>query len=185
MGVEYVPGPHKQVLEPSQKAAITKALQTCASQGSFYGALNTQYNNVTHFGMPMFDTDPQMFLADIQSAASSKWHTLQVMGSEHSDPYGHSSHMFGQINGYGYFEPALARDTYIRFKLVQDPKNYKIFRSMNESKIYHFLVKSPIILKIGDVRHPVIVADTADSRILPIAHPSYKNKMTFQFVSSL
>ena len=179
MGVRYVKGPQGQEFSPAMRSALTKKLMTCAEPNNTLGLINTFYNSAEHFGMPMFDTVPHAFLKDIQTAANSTHHTIEVMGTEHTDPFGHSTVLIGQYDmAYGTFYPAIVKDCWIRFRIVLDHQHYKIFHSLSESKIYHLLIDTPTIvhLQLG-VRTPVVMMQIPDLRLAPHEIRKYTGKI--------
>jgi hypothetical protein len=147
--IVFVDGPHGEQVTKKEQNQILKDL----AQGSYAWRVNETYNNVHHFSSHNA-YEIKDFFTDLQYIVNSKYHKLQVMGNVHTDPYGHTSGMIGQLTPYGEFAPALTKDTYIRFKIHQDPNHFKILKSLDHFSVFHYLVRPPHIEKLQ--LHPSI-----------------------------
>ena len=175
MVIRYVEGPHKaKTPTPKERMTLTHALSRCAEPNDFFHMLNMYYNNPQHHGRQL---DTLKFLEEIQRAATHKFHEITVMGTEHSDPYGHSSNLAGQYDDYNNFEAAIMQDHYIRFTFKLDEKNFKVkeaFDILNGSMVFHFLVKPPTLIKLPlTVRRPVVMYALGDRRLMPSVGKDY------------
>jgi hypothetical protein len=152
----------------TQQDAITEALSICAQPGNFYGLLNVFYNNQYHMGQLSSFVHMPTFLHEIQEVANSKEHSIMVMGTEHTDTYGHPSQLIVQYNPSDNMAyPVMAQDTYIRIQLYM-PKNPKHYRMLFPGTNYHFLVASPMIIDypLGP-NMPIDMFYVPDERLLP------------------
>ena len=141
--IVFVDGPHGEKISKQEKNQILEYL----AEGSYARRVNEAYNNVFHFSSHN-SYDINDYFKDMQDIIDNKNHQLQIMGGVHSDPYGHTSGMIGQMTPYGEFIPALTKDTYIRFKIHQDPNHFKILRCLDHFQVYHYLVNPPMIEKL-------------------------------------
>jgi hypothetical protein len=141
--LEYVPGPHNEVITTKERKYITELLESCNNKKSFGYQVNKAYNNGYHFSSFQNQYDIDHFLHELYTIVTSKYHTVQIMGSVHSEPFGHSSSLIGQYSPYGEFLPCMVKDKYIRFKIVMDHKNMKILRTFNTISVFHFLTDVP------------------------------------------
>jgi hypothetical protein len=113
----------------------------------------------------MYDTGA--FLKELKTMVDSIYHKVQVRGSIHTDSYGHTSALIGQYTEYGEFVPSIVQDSYIRFKIVMDPKHTKIMRVFHPDVIYHFLTDKPKIIKTQlNRRYPIVMA-SHDTSLYP------------------
>ena len=107
--------------------------------------INRLYNNATHFSSPLIGYDINTFLREIRKAIHNKSDvTVEIMGNEHSEPFGHSSYLIGQYNEYGEFVPARVKDRYIRFRVVSKKSTW-----FNAGQIFHYLIDVPSIEQLG------------------------------------
>lgn len=182
MGIKFVPGPKgEQAPSQSVKGQIEKALLTCATSNSPSFLLNTFYNRSEHFGVPTPYSDVTIFLQDIHAAATSKFHDIEVMGTEHSDPFGHSTQLIGQYDAIGTYYPTIVRDNYIRFKFRMDHNNFKVFRALNEQHIFHFIISPPMVVQLQlGVRIPIVMYTPPSTNIIPYLGKKY-DKVIFTF----
>lgn len=146
--IEFVPGPHGETISSSQRATIEKALKDCLVNTSMSHLINVAYNNTHHFMMDTFDYDIRGFLTELKNAVDSIFNKIVVMGGVHSDPFGHTTGLFGQYNEYNELCPAIVKDNYIRFKLVFDKKHVKAYKVLNDVNVFHFLVSVPHIVQL-------------------------------------
>lgn len=160
--IEFVPGPHGEKVTAKEKKLITELLENCFNPEHFGNHVNIAYNNVAHFSSQQYDYDTVTFLRELRDMVQSTKHKVQVHGSIHTDPYGHSSSMIGQYNEYHEFMPCIVHDSYIRFKLVIDPKYMKKMNALNDVVFFHFLVQVPQVVhaQLGDyipiVMYPIM-----------------------------
>jgi hypothetical protein len=145
--IEFVPGPHGENVTAAEKKLIKELLENCWNPEHFGNHVNIVYNNTHHFASPQYDYDIRSFLKELKSLVDSQYHVVQVMGSVHSDPLGHSSMMIGQYSHMGEFYPCLVKDSYIRFKIINNPKYMKGLNVFNDASIFHFLVQVPQVVK--------------------------------------
>jgi len=171
--LEFVLGPHGETISQKQKDKIVHAFSS-----DYYNRINTFYNIPNHFGTAKYNGDVTSFLREIESIVDSKYHKLQIMGDIHTDPYGHSSYLIGQYDDYNVFIPAIVKDNYVRFKVVQDPKHYKMLRSIDDTRIFHFLMTPPSIVQIYDIYRPTYM-NYVDKDIAPITR--YK-RINIQYI---
>ena len=171
--IEFVAGPHKELVGAKEKKMIEEMLKTCTDKASFSYRLNTMYNNAGHFSNIQYMYDISAFLKELKAIADSIYHKVQVMGSVHTDPYGHTSALIGQYTYEGEFVPSLVQDSYIRFRIVMDPRHMKIMRVLNTEMIYHFLVDKPRIIKTQLNRHIPVMMASHDMSMYPTT--SYKS----------
>lgn len=176
--LEIVPGPHGETISQHEKQKIINAFSSCTDPTSIYYRINSHYNNALHFGTSKYEGNVNMFLKEIKNIVDSKYHKIQVMGGVHSDSYGHSSHLIGQYDNYNVFMPAIVTDNYVRFKVIQDHKNYKVLRSLDETHIFHFLMTPPTIIQLFNAYRPVFMYYT-DEDISPYSR--YK-RLNIQYV---
>lgn len=141
--IDFIDGPHGEKISKKEQNQILQHL----AEGSYAWRVNEAYNNIYHFSSHNA-YEYNDFHNDISYIMNSKYHKLQIMGGIHSDPYGHTSGMIGQMTMYGEFVPALVKDTYIRFKILQDPAHFKILRCLDHFSVFHFLVQPPHIEKL-------------------------------------
>lgn len=156
--IEFIPGPHGEAVNQKEKKLITELLTNCSNHEHFGNHVNVVYNNQHHFSSPQYDYDIRTFLMELKSIVDSPHHKIQVMGSVHSDPLGHSSMLIGQYSDIGEFYPALVRDSYIRFKVYNHPKYFKKLNILNDMYIFHFLVQVPQVVQtqLGG-RSPIVM----------------------------
>jgi hypothetical protein len=152
----------------TQQTKIVNALTSCAESGNLYGLLNLYYNNQFHMGQMSSMVYMPVLLQEIQEVANSTDHAILVMGSAHTDTYGHPSQLIVQYNpADGMSYPVMAQDTYIRIQLYM-PKSPKHYRMLFPGTNYHFLVDAPMIIEypLGhDV--PIQMFHVPDDRLLP------------------
>lgn len=172
--IVFVDGPHGEKLSKKEQKEIEKHLIS----GSFAWRLNMAYNNMLHFSSHS-SYDIHTFLKDLQYIRDSKQHTLQIMGGEHTDSYGHTSGMIGQYTPYGEYVPAVVKDTYIRFKIIQDTKHFKMLKSLDTFSVYHFLVSAPYIEKLHLHSSVPVVMYPIEKDLLPISRYS-RSQILFQ-----
>lgn len=165
--IEFVTGPHNSTAGAQEKKLLTEMLTTCMDRTSFSHRLNAAYNNAYHFSNPQYMYDIGAFLKELKTMVDSIYHKVQVMGNVHTDPYGHTSALIGQYTEYGEFVPSIVQDSYIRFKIVMDPKHAKIMRVFQPEMIYHFLTDKPRIVKTQMTRHYPIVMASHDTSLYP------------------
>jgi len=130
---------------------------------SFCWRVNQVYNNVYHFSFPQYNYDTEDFLLDMWTLIHHEKHKVQIMGTEHTDPFGHTTGMVGQYGDMGEFVPALVQDSYIRFKIVLDLKHKKTNKTqmLRETQVllpdvvYHFLLRPPKIVRLQFPHNPV------------------------------
>jgi hypothetical protein len=175
--IEFVPGPHGETCSKKEQARITESLKP----GSFAWRVNQVYNNVYHFSSHK-PYDTELFLQELKYIVDSKHHKIQVMGGLHTDPYGHTSGMIGQYedySGYGEFFPAITKDTYIRFKIVQDQKWFKVLRVLDHFSVFHFLMQVPYIERL-QLHHttPVYMQEPPSGDLVPTSRYA-KNAILF------
>lgn len=150
--LEFVPGPHRETVTDKQKQHIAH----CFRKGSHSYMINLAYNNAAHFSSFHNQYNITQFLKEIDYLINSKEHKIQVMGGIHSDPFGHSSNMIGQVVGFGEFYPAIVQDTYIRFNVLMDPKNPEKLQALDSVQTYHYLIEPPTLVKLQQ-RHNIPV----------------------------
>jgi hypothetical protein len=137
------------------------------THGSHAWKLNEIYNNVIHFSS-YHNYDIRDFLNDLKYLIDSKVHTVQVMGGVHTDAYGHTSGMIGQMTDYGEFVPAITKDTYIRFKVVMDPRHFKIMKTLDHFSVFHFLTDVPVVEKLQmHTNMPIVMQELPHSSFTP------------------
>jgi hypothetical protein len=182
MGVKY----EKYVndMDPQSRASITRGLKSCFDPKTLMHIINAYYNRNDHFCNGIeFDTG--LFLAEIERVAKSADDNIIVMGSVHSCPFGHSTMLIGQYNPMDEYVQCIAQDHYIRFKLENKSKSkYKL---LNQSMIYHFLVKTPtvVILPLGTGQQVTMYSTDNPKnhkKLLPTAVPKYEGKIMYSFV---
>ena len=125
-----------------------------------------------YFGNPNISYDIYVFLRELKSVIDNRYHTIEVMGGVHADPWGHTSYMMGQVNDYGEFVPVLTKDKYIRFKLVVDNKHPRQFAALNTTSIFHLLVQVPEIVKIPLHVSVPVQKSPRIKKVLEISDPS-------------
>jgi hypothetical protein len=172
--LEFVRGPHGQIITEDERASITKCL---TEPHTFCKEINKLYNNAWHFSSQQYNYDITTFLREISDMISSQYHTLQVIGGIHSDP-GHSTSMIGQYSQYQEFIPATVRDTYIRFKIIMDPKHTKMLRALDSISVFHFLTQVPFVLNLPMHSSPVYMQRIPNINLAPQGR--YK-RMNLQF----
>ena len=156
--IEFVPGPHGEVISGNQRLVIEMALKDCMMKTATSHLVNVAYNNTHHFMMNTFDYDIKGFLIELKNAVDSMYNKVVVMGGVHSDPFGHTTGLFGQYNEYNEFCPAIVKDSYIRFRFVFDKKHVKAYKVLDEIKVFHFLVDVPQIVQLQlNYRVPVYI----------------------------
>lgn len=161
--LEFVDGPHGEKISKQEQARLKELL----TPGSHAWKLNEIYNNVFHFSS-YHNYDIKDFLSELKYLIDSKVHTVQVMGGVHTDPYGHTSGMVGQMTEYGDFLPAIIKDTYIRFKVVMDTKHFKIMRTLNHFSVFHFLTSVPHVEKLQlHPSVPVVMQELPHASFMP------------------
>lgn len=147
--LDFIPGPNNEKISDKEKLEITNMLQNCNKVEEFGHQVNIAYNNITHFSSPQYNYDINEFLKALSAIVNSVSFHIEVMGSIHSDPFGHSSSLIGQMSQYGEFLPCLVQDKYIRFKVNMKNKiNDKILGPLNTTSIFHFLVDVPEIIRL-------------------------------------
>jgi len=171
--LEFIDGPHKEIADAKERKHLMELMTTCMDTHSFSHKLNIMYNNEYHFSNMQYMYDIHAFLKELKMLIDSIYHKVQVMGSVHSDPYGHTSALIGQYSVYGEFVPSIVQDSYIRFKIVMDPKHTKILRVFSPEVIYHFLVDKPKVVRTQLARHFPIVMASHDMSLYPTT--SYKS----------
>ena len=175
--IEFIQGPNNQVCSAQERRYIETLLQSCNDITTFCFALNWTYNNPGHFSTTQYSYNIRGFLDELAAIAKSQHHKVQVMGSIHRDPYGHSSQLMAQYSPYDEFVPCLVSDKYIRFQIRQDPRHFKMLRQLNETLVFHLLVDLPTIIRVMDSRHPVYLHPGIHPNMFP--HSLYK-KLTFK-----
>lgn len=179
--IEFVLGPNNEMITASEKTFVTKMLNTCLEVGSLSHQVNFAYNNVYHFYNPQYQYDIMYFLKELKNMVDSVHHKVQVMGSIHEDPFGHTSNLVGQYSGYGDYIPSIVKDRYIRFKVKMDPKNRKILRTLDETNVFHFLVDVPEIVKLQlPVSHPITMRPLINSDGNLLEYPSLYPKSKYK-----
>lgn len=117
--------------------------------------INLYFNNPTHGLSPAF-IDVHDFMKEVQKAAKSSIHTLEIHGSEHMDPSYRFSYLVSTYDQYGA-APAQVRDTYITISFHFDRD---IHTSKSRDKIsvypgikYHLLVGYPQVNPEANLGH--------------------------------
>jgi hypothetical protein len=147
--LEFIPGPNNEIISKEEKDRLTDMLKKCNDVSTLGHQVNIAYNNITHFSSPQYNYNINEFLKALSDIVNSKSFTIEVMGSIHSDPFGHSSSLIGQMSQYGEFLPCLVQDKYIRFKVnMKNHINNKILGPLNITSIFHFLVDVPEIIRL-------------------------------------
>lgn len=171
--LEFVAGPGKAAAAPKEQSRIRVCIR---SYNSYCWRVNQTYNNVKHFSFPQYDYDTGDFLLDMWDIIRHPKHKLCIMGSEHQDPFGHTSGMIGQFGELGEFVPALVQDSYVRFKVELDSlkaaPNTKP-RVLQQGPVYHFLLRPPTVVRLQFPHAPVWMYPV-DSDLVPSS--KYKNK---------
>jgi hypothetical protein len=161
--ITFVEGPHGEKITKAQEKKLRDAL----SPDSFAWQLNTVYNNIVHFSSHN-NYDALGFLTDLKNLIEHKHHTVQVMGGSHTDSYGHTSGMIGQMTPYGEFIPAVVKDTYIRFKVIMDLNHFKILRAIDHFSVFHYLLEVPIVEKLHlHPSNPIVMYELPDASLAP------------------
>lgn len=152
MVLEFTAGPGKAAALPKEQASIRACIR---NYNSYCWRVNQVYNNVHHFSFPQYNYDTNDFLLDMWDTIKHPIHKLQIMGSGHRDPFGHTSGMIGQYGDMGEFVPALVQDSYVRFQVVLDPKDKTKTRVLQPGPVYHFLLRPPKIVRLQFPHSPV------------------------------
>ena len=117
--------------------------------------LNLCFNNPEHGLSPAF-VDVHDFLKEVQRAAKSSNHTLEIHGSEHMDPSYRFSYLVSKYDQYGV-TPAQVRDTYITISFHYDndkvEKNNTKSNSVYPGIKYHLLVGYPQVNSYANSGH--------------------------------
>jgi hypothetical protein len=178
--IEFISGPNKNFkLANSQEE---RKIRRCMSNfDAPCWRLNEIYNNGDHFSFAQFNYDTDSFLNEIWDIANCSVDTLEVMGSVHSDPFGHSSMMIGQYNEKGIFVPVVVKDYYIRFKVAFGPKSKRKLNILKEGYIYHFLVKRPeiVMVMLPIDTHPVCMMPIEEYMTPTFANSKKKIQINF------
>ena len=132
----FVEGPHREIMKYEEQQAVLEMMTRCTDDNEFVNQVNTKYNNKYHFCNPRFDYNIEVFLEELKMFSDSIYHQVQVMGTIHTDAYGHTSML--------HREGKIVKDTYLRFKIVMDQQHMKITRVLKPGPVYHFLVGMPV-----------------------------------------
>lgn len=121
-----------------------KQLSNIGSLKNKLSHLNLCFNNPDHGLSPQF-VDIHDFLQDIQRAARSRVHTLEIHGSEHMDPSFRYTYLISTYDRYKSM-PAQVRDTYITISFglaANNTSSVSKFKSVISGMKYHLLVAYP------------------------------------------
>jgi hypothetical protein len=139
----FIPGPHGEKVNKNEE----NFLRECLTPGSSCWHLNEVFNNVHHFSSHQSYVI-QQFLSELKYLIDHKEHQVQIMGTTHTDAYGHTSGLIGQYDDYGFYYPALVQDSYIRFKVVINHASFKVLKALDTFSVFHYLVKPSFVEKV-------------------------------------
>lgn len=166
----FLPGPHGEKLSKEEQGTIKNLLHP----SSLSWQINAYYNTYNHFySHNNYETDT--FLQELQYIIKSSIHQMQVCGGIHTDTYGHTTGLIGQYNEYGEYVPSVVRDTYIRFRIYMDSKHFKLLHALNTESVFHFLIKTPHIERLGTYKRFPVIMFPVDSSLLPSAKYKHLN----------
>lgn len=173
--IEFVKGPHGEIIDEKEKQYIIAAFK----KDSKAMRINAAYNNGWHFSN-FIGYDTNTFIREVQRVADSKVDKIIVHGGIHTDSYGHTSGLIGQLEFSQYgtqYYPVITRDTYVHFTVVT--QGIKAFNAIDTTNAFHFLIEVPHIIQLHSHPKTPILVRTEDTYVYPSVDPKLRKHVKF------